>query len=356
MRKLIATALVLAGCISKATDIPPVSAGEGLVVKGQVLSIDPAKVPLLPECAPNQLVVKGPAGTFVCASAAANAQSLGGKAADSYALKTDTVSNAMTLGSHPASDFLSAGAQSVDSALLGGKGPSSYAAATAEVANNSALFGGKPPSGYAAATGGVANNSAMLNGLAADSYASATLGVANSAAFATNATNATNASNAKTVGGVAASQFIRNDAAGSGVGPIILTVPGTMGGTLELGTLRANSAGIYGSNSGGNLHLDSGSGKVYLNYTNGNGIELGQNARVNTAGNVTAASFNGLQVIRRDLAVACCAGTSCEDVCNSATPTGGCLSARVQIGAPFLATSCGSKFNDKNLACYCAAF
>jgi len=143
---------------------------------------------------------------------------------------------------------------------------------------------------------------------------------------------------------------------GSGVGPIILTVPGTMGGTLELGTLRANSAGIYGSNSGGNLHLDSGSGKVYLNYTNGNGIELGQNARVNSAGNLTAAAFNGMSVYRKDLSVGCCAGTSCEDICNGANPTGGCLSARVQIGAPFVVTSCGAKFNDKTLACMCASF
>jgi hypothetical protein len=128
MRKLLAVALAFAaGCISKGTDIPPAKAGAGVTVDNQVISIDPAKVPVLPDCGPNQVVIKGSSGTFACVSAAPDSQQLGGQPAASYALRTDTAP---------------------DSAKLGGLPPASYASATAGVANNAAALGGLAPTNF----------------------------------------------------------------------------------------------------------------------------------------------------------------------------------------------------------------
>ncbi len=86
-----------------------------------------------------------------------------------------------------------------------------------------------------------------------------------------------------------------NDADGRLSAIANLRVTGT---TTAEGTINTY-AGIWGTNSGGNLHLDSdktkGDGRIYLNYVDGKGVAFGNGARgvvgaVDTAGNAT---FNG---------------------------------------------------------------
>ena len=105
--------LLLAGCISKGTDIPPVQAGSGLVVdaKTQTISIDPAKVPMLPACAANQLVKRISATEWTCVDPPTSIAS---------------AANADTVDSRHANEFLLAGAQAVDSASLGGLPATSF--------------------------------------------------------------------------------------------------------------------------------------------------------------------------------------------------------------------------------------
>src|SRR5258708_6726937 len=127
---LLCGALLTMGCISKGTEIPPLTAGTGIRVDPatQTVSVDTAKVPTLPACAANQVVTMSADGVFVCANAAA------------------------------------------DSTKLGGLTPDNYASAAAGVAKNSAQLNGLTADKYAAATNGIASNSAQLNGLTSDNY------------------------------------------------------------------------------------------------------------------------------------------------------------------------------------------
>src|SRR4051812_22690319 len=96
MRKLAILVVVGVGCVSKGTDVPKVTAGSGLkVTSEQVISIDPARVPLLPPaCASNQVVARNAAGDdWSCVDTVVNAAGLGGLTSDLYALKTSTVAN-----------------------------------------------------------------------------------------------------------------------------------------------------------------------------------------------------------------------------------------------------------------------
>ena len=132
MRSMMVMALVCAGCISKGTEIPPLKAGPGVTVDPvtQQVSIDSKVVPQLPDCGPNQVVMKNAAGSWACATTAPNALLLAGKAADKYAAATAGVADSAT-----------------DSAKLNGLTADNYAAATNGVANVAmALVGGVTPS------------------------------------------------------------------------------------------------------------------------------------------------------------------------------------------------------------------
>jgi hypothetical protein len=120
------------------------------------------------------------------------------------------------------------------------------------------------------------------------------------------------ASNAANLGGQPFSNYARTDVPASIQGPLTVTVPGGLGGTLEVGTQRGSSAGIYGSNSGGNLHLDSGPGKLYLNYNSGTSVVFGLNtATVDSAGNVTANSVTSSFLVTSGAESISVAGTYC---------------------------------------------
>jgi microcystin-dependent protein len=64
-----------------------VVAGSGVKVDPatQTVSVDPAQVPVLPQCAANQVIVKGSATNWTCASAAPDSQMLGGQPPTTYA-------------------------------------------------------------------------------------------------------------------------------------------------------------------------------------------------------------------------------------------------------------------------------
>jgi hypothetical protein len=130
MRTLL-VALLAFGCISKGTDIPPVQAGSGVVVdaKTQTVSIDPARVPMLPTCDPGQTVVRGAAGDWSCAAPATN---------------SDTVDGVHAAG------FLAAGAQAADAAKLGGLAPNRFATAAAGdgVADDAKALDGRSAAAY----------------------------------------------------------------------------------------------------------------------------------------------------------------------------------------------------------------
>lgn len=101
-------ALAVVGCVSKGTDIPPVTAGTGVTIdpKTQTVSVDSSKVPTLPSCAPKQVVTMSADGTWSCASAAADSQKLNGLTADNYAAATNGVAaNSAELNGLPASSY-----------------------------------------------------------------------------------------------------------------------------------------------------------------------------------------------------------------------------------------------------------
>jgi hypothetical protein len=201
MKRLIALLALAIGC-SNAAAPPPVVAGAGISVDGatQTVSVDPKKVPMLPDCKAQQLVERGSGDSWVCASSAPDADKLGSKAATEYALKSGTVANADQLGGrdaseyalssgtvansstlegHPAADFLGVNAAAVDSARLGGKLPTDFLAATGKAAD-SAKLGGKLPGDFLAVDGKAAD-SAKLGGKLPTEFLGATAKAADSA-------------------------------------------------------------------------------------------------------------------------------------------------------------------------------
>ena len=129
MRKLAILAVAGMGCVSKGTDVPKVTAGSGLTVTSeQLISIDPARVPLLPPtCASNQVVTRNVAGDdWSCVDTVANAASLGGRTSDLYALKTSTVANANQLGGVDGTAYALKTDTVANANALGALGPDSY--------------------------------------------------------------------------------------------------------------------------------------------------------------------------------------------------------------------------------------
>src|SRR5206468_2883955 len=111
------------------------------------------KVPLLPTCPADQLVVRTATG-WACTASAANAQSLGGRSADLYSLKSDTSANSFQLGGLDSTQYALKSDTVANAGKLGGVDAASYALKTDTVANASKL-GGQPPSAYASAVNGI---------------------------------------------------------------------------------------------------------------------------------------------------------------------------------------------------------
>ena len=190
MQRLIAVIAFVIGCSSAATP-PKIEAGAGIKIDEgtQTVSVDSSKVPMLPDCAQGQIVQRGAGGQWSCAPTAPNADKLGSKAADEYALKSGTVANADGLGGkaaseyalvggtvanasaldgHLASDFLGVNAAAADSARLGGHLPADFLLAKA-AASDSARLGGHLPADFLAVNG-KAVDSTRLEGHAAAEF------------------------------------------------------------------------------------------------------------------------------------------------------------------------------------------
>jgi len=190
MNRLIPLFALAVGC-SNAAAPPSLEPGAGITIDDatHTVSVDPAKVPMLPNCDSQQLVQRGANGQWVCASSAPNADKLGSKAAAEYALKSDTAANAAKLGGkdaseyalasgtvanasalegHAAADFLGVNAVAADSAKLEGHSAKEFLAADGK-AVNSARLDGHPASDFLGATG-TATDSSKLAGLTPDHY------------------------------------------------------------------------------------------------------------------------------------------------------------------------------------------
>jgi hypothetical protein len=302
MKPILIVALLLTACGSTPApvdnDAPAPSAGTGIKVDSAtgVISVDSAVVPTAPSCANGQVVTRTATG-WACAAQAPDATMLGGQPAASYLTTSGTAANSAQLGGLLPSAFLGASAMAADSAKLNGKSDTAFLGATATAADwaklggqpaasylttsgtaaNSAQLGGQPAASYLT-TSGTAANSAKLGGqlpaafLGANAQAvdSARLGGQLASTFLTTSGNAASATNAANLGGVAASRYARNDVPASMTMP--LNVNAADGSLLQLGGGTVN--GIYGANTGGNLHLDSGN-QIYLNWTSGTGVVFG---------------------------------------------------------------------------------
>jgi hypothetical protein len=164
MKRLIALLAFAIGCSNGAAP-PKLAAGAGIKIDEdtQTVSVDDAKVPMLPNCGPQQIVQRSAAGgQWTCVSAAPNADKLGTKPAEDYALKSGTVANAEQLGGKPAEEYALVGGTVANAAALEGHAAADFLGATA-VAVDSAKLGGHLPADFLAATG-KAVDSAKLEG------------------------------------------------------------------------------------------------------------------------------------------------------------------------------------------------
>jgi len=395
--------------------------GNGIKVDASgTISIDDAIVPTGANCSTGEVLQRTASG-WACTASAPDAAQLGGKPAAAYLTSGATVSNASNLEGHAASYFLPTGSKAADSAMLNGHPQSDFLASTGTAVNashlnghtdadflaagatavNSSAVGGHPASDFLAA-GGTAANSAQLNGQPASSYLSASGTAANSAKLngqaasfylsvkdtAANSAQLGNqppsyylaasatAADASMLGGVAATNYARADQAATMKGALTIQ-DANDSGTLRLG---GDTAGVFGSNVAGNLHLDSddtkSDGHIYLNWIHGNGVRFGDGGQtvvaemdksgnfsaatvtsegtITASGDVSAPSFNGLQVSL--LQVTNTSLKACKDVC--ASSSGSCLAAKAANGSgPFGFVQCtdpaGVGFR---LKCYCASF
>ena len=165
MKRLTALLALAIGC-SNAAAPPKLAAGAGIKIDEgtQTVSVDAAKVPMLPDCGPQQIVQRAAGGQWVCASSAPNADKLGAKPADDYALKSGTVANAEQLGGKPAGDYALLGSTVANASALEGHGAADFLGAGATAAN-SARLGGHLPTDFLAANG-KAVDSAKVGGIA----------------------------------------------------------------------------------------------------------------------------------------------------------------------------------------------
>jgi hypothetical protein len=180
MKRLIGLLALAIGC-SNAAAPPKLAAGAGIKIDEgtQTVSVDAAKVPMLPDCGPQQIVQRAAGGQWVCASSAPNADKLGAKPADDYALKSGTVANAEQLGGKPAAGYALLGSTVANASALEGHGAADFLGASATAAN-SARLGGFLPVDFLAANGKAAD-SAKLDGHSASEFLGAKATAADSA-------------------------------------------------------------------------------------------------------------------------------------------------------------------------------
>ena len=190
-------------------------------------------------------------------------------------------------------------------------------ATTAATATNASQLGGVAPAGYQLAT---------VQSCGAGQYLSA---IANGSATCA----------------PIAGTFIQNTTTQQSSANFNISGNGTLGGTLSTGpvtvagvssttlTLGSGSGGIFGSNSAGNLHIDAdkskATGRLYLNYFNGNGIVFGSGAggsagSIDSAGNL---SVNGNAAVGGNATVTGTLGTG------PVTVTGAGAGTLVTLGA-----------------------
>jgi hypothetical protein len=285
------------GSVAANSDPPAVNAGAGIKIDPatETISVDPSVVPMSANCAAGQIVQRTADG-WSCVGTAPNSAKLNG---------------------HADTDFL----------LVSG------------TAANSTQLGGQPASFYLPATG--------------------------------------TAANAAQLGGVVPAKYTRNDLASVQQGSLTIknfNDPGTV-------IVGGGNTGVYGSNAAGNLHLDADPGKadgrVYLNWFSGRGVRFGsgQNTQVaeidagghltattvstsgaiSSGGDVSAASFNGLQIFLTPPTPAA-PNLSCGNIC--VNNGGSCLAMRaspnaVQYGPGQCTDVLTPGFT---LKCYCAKF
>lgn len=382
-------AIVLAGCggteaapATSAIAAAVLKAGTGIRIdpSSEVISVDDSVVPTGANCAAGQTLQRTATG-WACSAAAPDSVMLGGKAASAYATSDGTVANALSLGGRAANEYLTTNATSYDSARLGNH-PASYYLPAQGTAVNAAALNGHPDSDFLAAAG-TAVNSALLNshpdsdflaatGTAADSsklggkapsyYLPATATAADSAKLNGLAASyylaaSATAADSSRLGGIAAANFARSDVATQ------LRAPLTVKDSSGYGEIFAGS--IHGGDNAGNVHVYADSagsdGYVYLNWFGGNGVKFGNGsqskvAEIDGSGNMTAASFNGIQmsVVQSPLNT----NMHCEAVC-WAVSSASCMAA---LSAPTGTTAwsprlCGDIYGSgTTLKCVCAKF
>ena len=384
MNRTLILAILMAGC--GATQPTPVQtttdlkAGKGIRIEAETISVDDS-VPTPASCAAGQVLQRTSSG-WACAAAVSDSDMLGGQPASAYMTQQmtaknsaaldghdslyflnvgSTAANSAKLEGHPAADFLGSHATAVNAALLEGHPASDFLPAGG-TAVNSATLNGHPDTDFLAA-GGTAVNAAGLNGHPGSYYLPATATAADSAKLAGQppsyylAATATAADSAK-LGSVAAGNYARLDVANTMRGPLSLrdVKDASWYGTVFAGTLT-------GGDSSGNVHIygdDAGvDGRVYLNWFGGNGVRFGNGARsqvaeVDGSGNVTAASYNGIQL---SVVTAAANLTGCKDTC--ATTNASCVAA--QQLKPFTTTYVPALCSDTflggfSMKCVCVKF
>jgi hypothetical protein len=360
---------------------PAFKAGTGIRIDAatDVISIDEQLVPAAGNCSAGQILERTATG-WVCAAAAPDSAMLGGKTAASYLTTDGTAANATLLDGHAAASFLQANAQAADSARLEGHAAADFLGSHA-TAVNAALLNGHPDSDFLAAAG-TAVNSALLNGHPATDFLAAAATAADSAKLGGQAASyylpaAGTAANSAKLNGQPASYYLAATAIAADSWKLAgvpaanyarLDVPNTMRTPLSV---RDPAVGYYGElyvgdirggDSLGNVHVyaDSagGDGHVYLNWFDGNGVIFGNGAKAKVAeidgsGNLTASSYNGVQLAVRQIVL----GSTCVALCANTSES--CVAAQ---HAPFGTTSwapaqCGDMFIIPSaLKCVCAKF
>ena len=110
MRLLLLCLAAIGACNGNTGSAPAVTPGNGILVTGGQISVDPSKVPIVSACAADQLVQQQADGTWHCVAA--------------KALKPDNAAHAddsAKVGGHDPSEFMPAGGTAADSSKLAGQ-------------------------------------------------------------------------------------------------------------------------------------------------------------------------------------------------------------------------------------------